>query len=543
MTDGSPATVVLGFDALSREYLDRFDLPAFQALEERGVSTDLESTFPPWTGSAWPSMYTGVDPGSHGAYSFFDFRDGYPDDATLIDRNQVRAPALWNYLSTEGSTVAVLNMPITHPAESIDGALVPGYLAPEDAPGYPPGIRAELSDALGEAYHIYAEKETGEADESMLRSYVDLIDHRRRAARELIRLQNPDVALLQVQKTDTVFHQFDEVDAFRRIYEAADRFLETVLEVVDAETNVVVCSDHGIGPTNGYNVYVNEILREAGLVEGTRTGSTPTLGTSKGKMTGRATSGDDSKRALGTQAVSALATGLARIGVHPGDVYDAARYLGIEDVVRRLLPAGSGAVEAHVDWASSQAYCRSGPELGIRLNIEGREPSGAIPPEEYEATREQVTAVLEAARTPAGSPAFDWVKPREEVYDGPYAEEACDVLFQPAGMDHLVATNLLGTGFVPIDKYNHKSSGVFIGAGPAFGTAVERDRLSLTDIAPVVMALAGQPVPERMTGEIPPDLLTIPWERRAYEGVEYGSEADGSTDEDVKARLADLGYL
>jgi predicted AlkP superfamily phosphohydrolase/phosphomutase len=45
-------TVVLGFDALSREYVDRFHLPNIGSLQERGVSAPLRSTFPPWTGSA-----------------------------------------------------------------------------------------------------------------------------------------------------------------------------------------------------------------------------------------------------------------------------------------------------------------------------------------------------------------------------------------------------------------------------------------------------------------------------------------------------------
>jgi predicted AlkP superfamily phosphohydrolase/phosphomutase len=207
-------------------------------------------------------MYTGVDPSHHGAYSFFDFDDGYPDEADLISRNDVRAPALWDYLSQVGTSSVVLNVPVTHPAEPIDGALLPGYLAPEEADGHPAGVREDLSAALGEEYRIYATEETGDADEAMLESYVDLIDLRRRAARTLVETYDPKMALLQVQKTDTVFHQFDDVDAFQSVYEAADAFVGTVLDTVGEHANVIVCSDHGIGPVRGYNVYVNEILRE-----------------------------------------------------------------------------------------------------------------------------------------------------------------------------------------------------------------------------------------------------------------------------------------
>jgi len=141
-------------------------------------------------------MYTGVDPSYHGVYSFFDFDDGYPDEADLVSRNDVRAPALWDYLSHVGTSSVVPNVPITHPVESIDGALLPGYLAPEGAEGHPAGIREDLSAALGETYRIYATEETGDADEAMLESHVDLIDFRRRAALTLVEAYDPKMALL-----------------------------------------------------------------------------------------------------------------------------------------------------------------------------------------------------------------------------------------------------------------------------------------------------------------------------------------------------------
>ncbi len=537
----STETVVLGFDALSHEYLEAFDLPHFEALRERGVAAPLSSTFPPWTGSAWPSMYTGVDPSHHGVYSFFDFEDGYPDEADLVSRNDVDAPALWNYFSAAGLRSVVLNVPVTHPAEPIDGVLIPGYLAPEETAGHPEGTREELSDAIGEPYRIYASRETGSADAAMLESYVDLIDGRRRAARALLEREDPAVAVFQVQKTDTVFHQFDSEDAFRRVYEAADAFLGTVLEAVPGDANVIVCSDHGIGPARGYNVYVNEILRKAGLVVPTQDGETPTLGESKHELAG---TGEDSTSGGGLRdrAVSRLTAGLSRVGIQPGDVYAAASRVGADAVLRGLIP-DVDSLASHVDWAASQAYCRTGPELGVRINLEEREPSGVVSPVEYETVRERLIETLRGVETPDANSAFDWVRPREAVYDGPHGPAACDILFRPAGMNNIVTTNLIGTSFVPIDKYNHASTGVFLGAGPAFGSGERVDRLHLTDVAPTVMALAGQPVPARMTGAVPPGLLEVPVDVRACEEPDYGTRTVVDGDDRVEARLEDLGYL
>jgi hypothetical protein len=110
-------------------------------------------------------------------------------------------------------------------------------------------------------------------------------------------------------------------------------------------------------------------------------------------------------------------------------------------------------------------------------------------------------------------------------------------------MNNLVATNIVGTRFVSIDKYNHKPAGVFVGAGPAFEPSSPVDRLSLTDVAPVVMSLAGCPVPARMTGAVPPNLLSAPVDVEAYDTPEYGSGDSTQGDDRVEARLEDLGYL
>jgi len=140
---------------------------------------------------------------------------------------------------------------VTHPAEPMDGALVPGYLAGEDDDGYPSGIRDELSAAIGETYRLYSSGEMADDPEAKLEGYLDLIDLRKRAAVELLSSREWELAIVQVQKTDAVFHNFDDEAAFRAVYEAADDLAAAVLDTVDGPVNVVVCSDHGMGRKEG----------------------------------------------------------------------------------------------------------------------------------------------------------------------------------------------------------------------------------------------------------------------------------------------------
>jgi predicted AlkP superfamily phosphohydrolase/phosphomutase len=554
VTDGSGESgervLLLGFDALDFRYLDAFrdSTPNLARLRDRGVAAPLRSTLPPWTGSAWPSMYTGMDPSHHGVYSFYRY-DGYPEDGELVSRSDVDAPALWNYASSEELASVVLNVPVTHPAEPVEGVLVPGYTAPEDEPGYPRGIRDELGEAIGEPYRIYARTEFSDDGDEKLRGYLDLLDRRRRAAVELLSNRDWRLAVVQVQKTDAVFHNFDDSEAHRRVYAAADDLVGSVLDAVGDDVNVLVCSDHGMGRADGYRIFLNEVLRSHGYVEATDGPERPLFSATKPELVGA--DGDGTKKSdgagspsVGERLLARAAGALADVGVTPDRAYAAAERLGLESVLLDAAPASVRESAARtVDWRSSAAYCREGTRLGVRVNLQGREPDGVVPPDEYESVRADLVALLSGLETPDGEPAFETVARREAVYDGPHADRAPDVIAVPAGMKHGISTRLYGTAFVPLDRYDHQRDGVFVAAGPAVRDGFDADRLSLTDVAPVAMALLGLPVPARTTGSVPDGLLDRRVREREYRGVADGVENRDTDDGRVTERLEDLGYL
>ncbi|WP_254272279.1 alkaline phosphatase family protein [Haloarcula marina] len=544
--DSSSRTIVFGFDALDFRYLDRYreSLPNFERLREGGFEAPLRSTHPPWTGSAWPSMYTGVDPSYHGAYGFFRY-DGYPDQGELISRADVAAPAIWDFLSTEGVPSVVLNVPITHPAEPIEGVMIPGYIAQETVSGHPSGIREEVSGAIDEQYRIYSHAEKSSDGEERLKGYLDLIDTRKQAAKYLVREKEWEFAFVQVQKTDAVVHNFDDDAAFRQVYEAADDLMGTVLEEIAEPVNVIVCSDHGIGPVRGHRIFVNELLRRGGYLETTEGGATPSLGGRKSELVGE-TVDDDRDESWATQMLSTVVDTLGRAGITPGRVYRTTTSLGVPPAVFKRLPeALVDATSKQVDWRQSRAYCRRHTRLGIRINLEGREPDGVVAPSEYEQVQREIVDLLERVETPDGQPAFDSVVRRQEFYDGPLADHGPDVVVRPRDMDNSLSDSLYGGEFVGVDKHDHKLDGVFVASGPAFDEDFEAERLSLTDVAPVVLAAMGRPVPERMTGTAPRDLLAASVRVRRFDDVPYarGSLHDQSSDGEVTERLEDLGYL
>lgn len=531
----------IGLDGVDFRYLDAFqeDLDHINRIREDGIEIPLNSVHPPWTGSAWPSMYTGLDPSRHGVYDFFDYNDVSPDNAEVVTRNSVRAPAIWNYLTELDLQNIVLNMPITHPAEELNGVLVPGYLASKDEDGYPSGIREEISDALGHSYNIYSEYETSEPSSKKIDGYDKLIRERADTAVHLLESKPWDFALIQVQKTDAVFHNSSSKEDFRRIYRAADDLVGRITEVCPPDTNIILCSDHGIGPVTGYTVYVNQLLKNHSFVKGTSGQTSPSL-TEVKEGTESSNEPDQSREFF--ERFSGL---IQKSRLNPAAIYRIAQKIGIGDQVIEVLPDNiKNSLTRGVDWRESAAYCRSGSEQGIRINVKDRDPDGVVAQNEYENIRSEIIELLMELKTPEGDPVFEYVHRREEIYDGPYCKNACDVLFRTTDMNHMVSPKLYGEVFVPTDSYNHKDTGIFVASGPDINSSWTGDSLSLLDVAPIVFGLLNQPVPEQMVGSVPDGLVTTPVTRTVFDNVSFGTDVSYSQDQDeVTDRLQDLGYL
>lgn len=121
-----------------------------------------------------------------------------------------------------------------------------------------------------------------------------------------------------------------------------------------------------------------------------------------------------------------------------------------------------------VDFPESTAYVRSRIELGVRLNLEGREPNGVVPEAEYETVRTHIIDALRSARTPEGEPVFETVRPREEYFHGPEAEHAVDIVTIPADFEHFISATLRDEQFgPPTEPWNHKLQGTFAASGAA----------------------------------------------------------------------------
>jgi predicted AlkP superfamily phosphohydrolase/phosphomutase len=159
-----------------------------------------------------------------------------------------------------------------------------------------------------------------------------------------------------------------------------------------------------------------------------------------------------------------------------------------------------------IDWSKTRAWAWGGYYARVFLNVEGREPKGVIPADDYEKVRDELLAELAGVHGPAGE---TWetkvIKPQEyyEELEGEYPDLMVyfdDLYWRSAGtLGH-------GTMYLPEndtgpDDAVHAQQGIYILRDPKSGRRGRRDA-DILDIAPTVLDLMGLAVPERMKGQV-----------------------------------------
>jgi predicted AlkP superfamily phosphohydrolase/phosphomutase len=225
---------------------------------------------------------------------------------------------------------------------------------------------------------------------------------------------------------------------------------------------------------------------------------------------------------------------------------DAAKNWGVKTLptfAQRLLYRNAiralGRFEARVrygilDWSRTQAYFDENPYYPVlRINVRGREPRGIVEPgDSYERLRDRLIEELEAWRHPhTGAAIVEKAYRREEVYSGPFLEEAADIIprwalcqgnnygfrLSSKAPDSAWIARVEGPGspYYPRKFSSHREEAIFVAHGPAFrpgNGAVPQSGLQSTgpriiDLAPTILALLDLPVPTDMDGRVLEEFL------------------------------------
>ncbi len=163
---------------------------------------------------------------------------------------------------------------------------------------------------------------------------------------------------------------------------------------------------------------------------------------------------------------------------------------------------GKVALPQPVNWSKTRAYTsvRSTGE-GINVNLAGRESDGIVDPSDFERVRDQVAEAVGSFVDPrTGTKPVARVWRREELFKGRYADEAPDLLLEPARLWSLTHAK---SAVEEADWLagDHRIEGVLAAAGPhvAAGAALP-ETARLVDLAPTILATVGAPASVQHSG-------------------------------------------
>ncbi len=566
--------MVVGVDAATMGLIEKWSaqgyLPNLESFLSQGVHARLDSVPNRNSAAAWSSMVTGVNPGKHGIF-WFTALDGYR--YRVINASHRRAEPIWRTLSQAGKRVGIINVPISYPADEVNGFLLSGIDAPAtDDPrfSYPRDLYKRLSEVgVGRNYIIEpgipSLIKANKKDEAVARLHRS-IDVRFKVAQYLLHTEPWEFFMVVFTEPDSAQHffwrdmapeRFDPSpeewspyqDVILDVYRHIDRVVGHLVASVDRDTTVLVVSDHGGEADNRKARYLSVWLEELGFLRYENGGSTLR----------------QPIRVARRLAVSAMARAYREIDRR----FDRDSKLRLVKAFPRLHSlAQSSMAFAHIDWSRTQAFA-DGSTPSIRINLRGREPLGVVDRgTEFDRVCSSIADSLLSLRDGAtGRGVVERVLRAEEAYHGPYVEESPDLIvewakdlvlndgvYDRAGRRLSDRTRRLGALHDPMDELiwgGHSTHGVFLMKGPGIRQGIALSEVDILDVTPTILYLMDQPVPSGLDGRVveevflPEHLANRPiriglqGEAAKHQPFEYSPD-DAET---LRKRLKGLGYI
>lgn len=451
--------LVIGLDSAAPELVfDRWaaELPTISRLAERGSWGRLESTIPAITVPAWSSMMTGCDPGQLGFYGFRNRKDWTYDGLSIATSRAVRQPRVWNLLGDAGRRVGVVGVPQTYPVEPVKGELVSCFLTPgtDSEFTHPPELKAEIADWVDGEFLLDVPDFRSDDRDRILRDIYRLGEQHFAVSHRLLERESYDFFMTVDMGLDRIQHAFWRymdpthpryepgsrfANAIHDYYAFLDREIARLLEHANDDTAVLVVSDHGMKGMAG-GICVNEWLVEHG-------------------------------------------------------------YLSLREMPTSPVPLG----RCEIDWAGTTAWAEGGYYGRVFFNVAGREPEGIVDPADYERVRSELAEGLAALGGPDGAPIGTLAFRPEDVYEE-VTNVPPDLIVYFGDLDWR-SVGSVGHGSVWTaendtgpDYANHAQLGIFVLVDPLRAGRGDIGTVSIYDVAPTLLELAGVDPPAGIRG-------------------------------------------
>lgn len=456
-------------------------LPFLTQMIENGTAAVMMSTRNPLTPPAWTSMTTGVSPEVHGIYDFL--RPAYLEDGGVYlkvnDRRLNRAETIFSMVNRHGMRGTALNFYGYAPAPVTNGYTVAGFVPWKHLRHgiHPPELFDILKKSKGFDYRdlgmdIGEEKKVVQGlDASENDEWIELQNVRDLAWTEvtcrMMETDRTELTAVVLDGPDKIQHLFwryvdpdgyagepgPETERVRAMvvdfYAKMDANIRRMVETAGPDTNVIITSDHGFGPTTEI-FYVNQWLADHGYLVWDKSATLD----AKGQLT--------------------------------------------SDKIRDHL--------GMIDWRKTRAFCATPSSNGIYIKpyLNG---NGVHPDDYMDFALKMRRELLEWVDPDTGTPVVVGAE-MNKMRGVNYVEPCPDITLhlRDGGFVSILNSDKCVVQR-PLADGTHRPEGIFIGYGPDFRRDETLDPLSLLDMTPLMLALLGVPVPKNLEGRVPVEAL------------------------------------
>jgi predicted AlkP superfamily phosphohydrolase/phosphomutase len=492
MVDVTPRTrrpvILVGLDACDKDLVTKWSaegrLPTLARLRETGAWGITESPPGLFVGAVWPSFWTSLNPARHARYCWEQLVPGSYDDVR-IHPTDTKGPPFWKAIGDAGRRVAVVDVPKTYPTVGLNGIHVVDWGTHDpDHPhtvSWPESVATDIRERFGD--DTIGNCNRFQESPQRLAELRDLIVERIGRKAELLidcMSREPwDVFVAAFGDTHCVGHQCWHVhdpthtrhaevaaqiagDPMLDVYVAIDAALAKILEAAGDADVLVMCS-HGFRSHYDANFMLDEMLAR---IERPRAVQR------------------DRTLSVAKRAWMMIPAPLRR------------RLRPVRTRARVELGAAPRATRRFFAIPNNDA-CGA-----VRINLIGREPSGRVRPDEFDAVCAALAGDLRAfVNVDTGAPLVRDVKMVRDLYSGENFQHLPDMLVfwnhdTPIERIRSEKTGTIEDRYLKGRTGDHTPLGMFFATGPGVVPGRLDETVSVMDFGPTIAERAGVVLPD-----------------------------------------------
>lgn len=436
----------------------RDELPNLTRLASAGAWGELNSVTPPITVPAWMCSLTSKDPGQLGIYGFRNRADHSYEKLSIANARSVTEPTVWDYLGRAGKQSYLLGVPPSFPPKSINGGMIGCFLSPSTDSKYtfPESLREEVA-RVAPNYMVDVPNFRTDDKKWLLEKLYEMTEGHYKVIRHLMKEKDWDFLMSVEIGVDRLHH------GFWKYHDATHPKHEPGNPLINSIHDYYVWLDGQIGS-------LLELIDDQTSVI--------------------VMSDHGAKKMDGGIAINEWLTNEG--------------YLVLDEKPSGVIPL----TKARINWNKTRAWGEGGYYSRVFLNVQGREPNGVIPRDQYERVRDDLIAKISAICDHNGKPLATRVLKPEKIYRATKNIPPDliviwgDLYWRGVGSLGLNTLHTFENDTGP-DDANHAQMGMFIYHDPKRNLGGrELKGLNLYDIAPMVLNEFGMSVPSDMIGKV-----------------------------------------